>query len=313
MDPFEVENLRMRIFQVGRWRNLYRVAHLAIAAFEIAFFDLIGKACDKPVYDLLGGAVRREISLYGYVVTDEPAAMAAQAKELVENGFGTLYMKGAWSRERDQRVLAAIRDAIGPRPRIRVDGNEALSPAEAVSWVKALEGFDLEFVEQPTPAIDLEGMRRVREASSIPVAANQGLWSSEEIVQVIRSRAADIIVTGPLWVGGLLALKKAAAIATAAGMPFCRHAPPEGGIATAAGLHVLATLPQLMDGNQIYLGAILTQDVVAGSPPSFERGRLRVPDGPGLGIEIDEDELDRLTTMYERQGDFAQWDERVLA
>lgn len=306
-DPFAVELLRERIFRAGRWRNLYRVANLVLAAYEIACFDLMGKAVGRPVSDLLGGAVRDRISIYGYVVADTPAAMAMQAAELVGNGFTTLYVKGGWETARDLAALEAIRDAVGPEPKIRVDGNEGLSPSGAISWISKISQFDLEFVEQPTPAIDIAGMKRVRDAAPMPVAANQGLWSTEDVMQVIRAEAADIIVTGPLWVGGLLSLKKVAAIASAAGMPFCRHSPPEGGIATSAGLHVLATLPELMDGNQIYLGAVVMQDVVVGSPREFESGTLPVPTGPGLGIDVDEDELERLAEIFETRGDYPQW------
>jgi L-alanine-DL-glutamate epimerase-like enolase superfamily enzyme len=311
MNPFHVEGLRQRVFQMGRWRNLHRLANLAVAAYEIAFFDLMGKACGRPISDLLGGAVRERISIYGYVLNDAPQAMAEHATRLVREGFHTLYLKGGWDFGRDVAVLEAIRAAVGDTPMIRVDANEALSPAEAVTWIRRLAPFNLEFVEQPTPAVDLQGMRRVREGSVIPVAANQGLWSAEELMQVIENRAADIAVTGPLWVGGLLALKKVAAIASAAGMPFCRHSPPETGIATAAGLHVLATLPELMGGNQIYLGQVILRDV-ARPAFSYEDGNLRVPQGPGLGIEVDQEEVARLASLYSENGDFRQFDESAL-
>lgn len=313
MDPFRIEWLRPRLFSVGRWRNLHRLAHLVLAGYEMACFDLMGKACQRPVSDFLGGRVRDQVSIYGYVLTDEQPAMVSAATGLVERGFTTLYTKGGWDTDRDTSVLAAIRQAVGPSVRIRIDANEMLSPAAAISWIKRLSEFDLDFVEQPTPALDLEGMRRVRDASPVPIAANQGLWSAEEAMQVIRAQAADILVTGPLWVGGLLALKKVAAIADAAELPFCRHSPPETGIATAAGLQVLSTLPQLMDGNQIYLGQVLLQDVVSKGLAWIDPAHLAVPSGPGLGIEVDEREVQRLAARYDSDGDFAQTDERILA
>jgi L-alanine-DL-glutamate epimerase-like enolase superfamily enzyme len=312
MDPFRVEHLRSRLFSAGRWRNLHRLANLVLAGYEIAFYDLMGKAGQRPASDFLGGRVRDNVSLFGYVLTAEPALMVSAAADLAGRGFTTLYLKGGWDTERDARVLAGIRAAVPPSVRIRIDANEALSPAAAISWISRLSDFDLEFVEQPTPALDLEGMRRVRDASPVPIAANQGLWSAEEVLQVIRAGAADILVTGPLWVGGLLSLKKVAAIAEAAGLPFCRHAPPETGIATAAGLQVLATLPQLMDGSQIYLGQVLLADVVCRGLDPAEQGRLAVPAGPGLGVDVDEQAVRRLAALYDTHGDFAQVDDRVL-
>jgi L-alanine-DL-glutamate epimerase-like enolase superfamily enzyme len=313
MDPFQVEHLRSRLFSAGRWRNLHRLANLVLAGYEIAFYDLMGKACQRPASDFLGGRVRDSVSIYGYVLTAEQPIMVSAAVDLAKRGFTTLYMKGGWDTEQDAGILAAIREAVSSSVRIRIDANEALSPAAAISWISRLSEFNLEFVEQPTPALDLEGMRRTRDASPVPIAANQGLWSVEEVLQVIRAGAADILVTGPLWVGGLLSLKKVAAIAEAAGLPFCRHAPPETGIATAAGLQVLATLPQLMDGNQIYLGQVLLEDVVCGGLDPAEQGHLAVPAGPGLGVDVDEQVVRRLAALYDTHGDFAQVDERVLA
>lgn len=313
MDPFRVENLRSQLFSSGRWRNLHRLANLVLAGYEIACYDLMGKACGRPASDLLGGRVRDRVSVYGYVLADATPLMASASADLVRRGFTTLYLKGGWDTERDICVLTAIRQAVGPLVRIRIDANEALSPAAAISWITRLSEFDLEFVEQPTSALDLEGMHRTREASPVPIAANQGLWSAAEAMQVIRAGAADVLVTGPLWVGGLLSLKKVAAIAEAAGLPFCRHSPPETGIATAAGLQVLATLPRLMDGNQIYLGQVLLEDVVKGGPQASQDGHLTVPTGPGLGIEVDEDAVSRLSALYDTRGDFVQADESLLA
>jgi L-alanine-DL-glutamate epimerase-like enolase superfamily enzyme len=311
MDPFNVESLRARILQLGRWRNLHRLANLVIAGYEIAFFDIMGKICERPVSDLLGGRLRESISLYGYVLTDEQSGMVANAVDLVKRGFHILYTKVGWNLERDIRVLGAIREAVGPSPRIRIDANEMLSPFDAINWIRALSQFDIEFFEQPTPALDLEGMRRIRDASPIPIAANQGLWSIEEVLQVIRAGAADVLVTGPQWVGGLLALKKVAALADAASLPFCRHSPPETGISTAAGLHVLATLPHLMDGNQIYLGQVLVEDVLEDGQLTFEGGDLVVPNGVGLGVDVNQDKVHLLAKLYEEQGEFAQWDEQL--
>jgi len=313
LNPFDVERLRKRIFDGGRWRNLYRLANLVLAGYEIAFYDLMGKACDLPASDLLGGRVRDKVSMFGYVPTGPVHEMASDAAALVGKGFNTLYLKGGWDIELDVRLLEAVRSAVGMSPRIRIDFNEALSPAAAVSWIQRLEPFELEFIEQPTPAGDLAGMRRVRDGSKVPIAANQGLWSVEDAMQVVRAGAADILVTGPLWVGGLLALKKVAAIASAANLPFCRHAPPETSIATAAGLQVLSTLPELMNGNQIYLGQLLVEDLAVAQTKYTNDGCLPVPDGAGIGVEVDEDAVRRLSVYYETHGEFPQADEALLA
>lgn len=312
LDPFGVEVLRAKIIEGGRWRNMYRLAHLVVAGFEIAFYDLMGKACNCPASDLLGGRVREKVSLYGYLLTAPEEQTVSDAIDLVARGFSTLYLKGGWDLVRDYSLLGALRAAIGPLPRLRIDFNEALDPGQAIRWIHRLAEFDLEFVEQPTPADDLTGMRRVRDAVAVPIAANQGLWGTSDAMQVVRTGAADVLVTGPLWVGGLMELKKTAAIADAAKLSFCRHSPPETGIATAAGLQVLATLPRLMDGNQIYLGQVLVEDVVTEKMQYLSDGCLPVPTGTGLGIEVDEAEVRRLADLFDAKGDFVQSDRSVV-
>src|SRR5262249_44194998 len=142
-----------------------------------------------------------------------------------------------------------------------------------------LERYGIDFIEQPIDARDLAGMHALRSSTRIPLAANQGIWSIADALQAIRAESCDVIVTGPLWLGGLLPLQRLGVLCAESSIGFCRHTPPETSITTAAGLHALATLPALLDGNQTYF-YYLAEDV-SDSLGDRHAARLPIPKGPG--------------------------------
>jgi glucarate dehydratase len=171
--------------------------------------------------------------------------------------------------------------------------------------LQRLEPFDLDFVEAPIDARNLSAMRELRASSSIPIAANEGMWSLREAAEAIRQGACDVVVVGPMWLGGLKPLQHLAALCAAHDVGYCHHAPPASSIATAAALHVLSTIPSLEDGNQSYYPRHLRDDVADGLG-SLERGKLAVPLGPGLGIDVDESRVAAHAERYLREGGFPQ-------
>ena len=196
------------------------------------------------------------------------------------------------------------REAVEPAIRIRVDANEAWDLATARRMSEALAPHDLEFIEQPTDARDLLGMRDLRRTTRVPIAANQGIGRRAEAAQAIRLEACDVIVTGELWLGGLLPLQRMGALCAETGIGLCLHAPPTTSIATAAGMHALATVPTLLEGNQTYLYHL--REDVCESLGDRNAARLDVPLGGGLGIKIDETRIAEMARRYERNGSFLQ-------
>jgi L-alanine-DL-glutamate epimerase-like enolase superfamily enzyme len=304
MRVFETGRLRAELIRVGRLANFRRLAHLAAAAFDIACWDAAGKLLARPVHELIGGAVRREVDFYAYPLAKTAEDVAAEALALVDAGFSVVYLKVGLGEARDIQTVAKVRDAVGPQVRIRVDANEAWDVATARRMSTRLEPFAIDFIEQPIDARDLLGMRELRKATRIPLAANQGIWSIAEAQQAIRLESCDVIVTGPLWLGGLLPLQQLGVLCAESGIGFCRHTPPETSITTAAGLHALATLPQLLDGNQTYF-YYLAEDV-SDSLGERRTSRLAVPEGPGLGIEVDERRVGDMARRYRADGGFRQ-------
>ncbi len=304
MSVFDTASLRQRLLRRGRMANLRRLAHLALAGIDIACWDAAGRIVGRPIHELIGGAVRTEIDFYAYPLASSPEEMAAKAASFLADGFGTIYLKVGLDDRRDERVVAAVRDAVGDHVPIRVDANEGWDIARARRMSFRLAPFEIDFIEQPLDARDLLGMRDLRRSTPVPLAVNQGIWSLAEASQAIRLEACDVIVTGPLWLGGVLSLQQVGALCAESGVGFCLHAPPGTSIATAAGLHVLASLPGLLAGNQTYL-YYLADDVSETLTPA-RRAKLPVPILPGLGVEVDEARVAELAARYARDGSFPQ-------
>jgi L-alanine-DL-glutamate epimerase-like enolase superfamily enzyme len=187
---------------------------------------------------------------------------------------------------------------------LRVDANQAWSVGEAIRELNALAPFDIEFAEQPVHWADLDGMARVRVAVPMPIAVDQGCFTEFDALEVIKKRAADVLVVGFHETGGLLGLKKVAAVAAAGGLPICRHGVSgETGVSTLAALQILATIPNQTDGHQV-MHHLLEGDILADGVLSFEQGDLAVPERPGLGIRLDPERVERYARLYEERGPF---------
>lgn len=268
----------------------------------MALWDAIGKACDQPVHRLLGGVAHDEIAYFGFPQGDKPDELAASAATAVEAGFKVIYMKIGRGEQTDMDNVAAVREAIGDC-RLRLDANEAWDPLTAIRMIRLLSRFDPEFIEQPVTNHSVEALRQVKESVSVPIAADQCVLTLGDVYEVCRRKAADLIVVGPHETGGLLGLKKAAAIAEAAGLNICVHGVPESAITTCAANQVLATIPNLDDGNQIMCqlhkrNPITSPDLVC------KQGKLGVIQGPGLGFELDRDAVADAHEHFRQHGQY---------
>ena len=183
---------------------------------------------------------------------------------------------------------------------MRLDANEAWDPLAAIRMIRKLAAFDPEFIEQPTPSGSIEALAHVKQSVPIAIAADQTVHTPSDVFEVCRLRAADVIVLGLHETGGVLGMRKAAAVAESVGINICLHGVFESGITTCAANQVAATLPNLDDGNQI-MCQLLVEDIVAGPRLVPEQGRVPVGDGPGLGFELDRDAVARAAERYRRR------------
>lgn len=217
--------------------------------------------------------------------TGQAARIAAKAKA---QGFGTVKLKvGVASLDEDYERVAAVRDAIGPDLKLRLDANGAWSEEQAIASIRALAAFDIEYVEQPTAPGDLDSLRRVQDAVAIPIAADEDAASYEAAQRVIEMRAARVLIVKPQVVGGPQQALWITELAAKAGLQCVVTTTIDTGVATAAALHLAATLPPDGPAHGLATASLLEADLLR-TPLSVEGGVMRLPAGPGLGVELDE-------------------------
>ena len=264
------------------------VAAAIRCGLDIAACDLLAKAAGVPVADFLGGRRRRLVPVNATISADTPELAAQAARRAVENGFRCVKLKVGMMRSiaKECELVGAVRDAIGPDVLLRVDANQAWTPARAISTIEALERFDLEFVEQPVSARELQGLIEVHEAVATPIAADEPITSERASRAIIESHAADIVVIKPMVVGGLREAIAIADSARNAGIESVITTTIDSGVGIAAALHLAAAIEGTRSCG-LATAELLECDLTAGTPQAVA-GVMACPDTPGLGVEIDE-------------------------
>jgi len=283
-------------------RNWSEIGAYAIAGLEMALLDLKGKLLGVAVAELLGGFCRYDAPAAGYLFIDSAERNAEKAADFVNRGFTELKLKVGRDLGQDRDTLAAIRAAVGSEVKIRVDANMSWSVPTAIRWIKALEEFDLQYVEQPTPDFDLEGMAQVRRAVSTPIAADESCTDLRSVVRLLKAEACDVLVVYPSEAGGLSRAYQIACLADAASKWCVIGSWAELGVGTVANAHVVASSPNFPFASDTHYplqaGDVLEADL------DFAGGRLRVPNRPGLGVQIDREKVARLAQTELRQSVF---------
>jgi L-alanine-DL-glutamate epimerase-like enolase superfamily enzyme len=274
-DPFDLE----------AWYAENSLGPFLASAVEMALWDLIGHATGQPLYRLLGGAVRPRVELAACMGIRPYAEAKAIARQYLEQGFTTLKTKAGRDAQEDLDMVRGIRDGVGDRLKLRIDPNQGYAPAVAFPLARDLEKYSLEYFEQPMPQSLIGEAARLRRQTRTPIALNESVTTPEVVLQILQLRAADVLLPDTYQGGGILAVKKVAALAEAAGVPCVFHCAHDLGLKTAAMLHVVASTPGFPLANDCtYYG--LEDDVIE-PRHRIEGGHMPVPQGPGLGVHVD--------------------------
>jgi muconate cycloisomerase len=293
----DIERLVTGVRHLGSFNHAPRAANLTLAGLEMALWDAVGKAAGVPVYDLLGGAVRDEVDYFGFPQGDTADELARDAHRLAGEGYGVIYTKAGFGADTDMENIAAVREAIGDR-RLRIDANGAWSVEEAIRMIHRLQEFDLDWVEQPTPETSLAALKHVRDSVPVPIAADQSVYTVDDVYEVCGRRAADVIVLSPHETGGILAFRRAAGIAMAAGVSICLHGQGVSSITDAAQHHLGLCTAGLTDGNQI-MHQLFVEDLAAAPALDPVGGRIGRVEGPGFGVTVDREAVARAAELAE--------------
>ena len=273
------------------------------AAIDMALYDVVGKAAGLPAYQLLGGLYREAVPIshsIGLMGMDEAVA---EVRRVQDEGIKTIKLKGGVEPRRDVELLRRVREALGPDMNLTVDANNGYKSAkEAVRTTKAMEPYDILYMEQPVEGLD--AMAEVTRRVDTPVMADESAWTTWDILEIIEKKAADIVSIYTTKPGGLLKAKKVAAIAEAAGFPCNVNGSVEMGVGNAANVHLAASTAVANLGCVIpvttpdaeatgRIAGIYYKDDIVTEPFEFVDGAVKVPQRPGLGVELDEEKVER--------------------
>jgi muconate cycloisomerase len=286
---FDLEAINVELDR--RWMgNLF-----AKAAIEMAVHDAVAKTLGRPLCDLLGGRYRDRFEVVGGIGLETPEAMASQAVEFRDRGFQTIKLKiGApGNPQLDVDRVRAVREAIGPKLKIRVDANGVFEAPDAVALIRKLEEFDLDHVEQPVPAHRIEAMAEIRQAIGVRLMADESVHSPDDALRVVTAKAADVVKIKIAKCGGFRRSRQIADLCAAAGLEVVVGQGIGTSLQALAELHLCCATAAISPAGE-FIGPDKLAGDIADRPMVLERGVALLPDEPGLGAGLDRAALDKL-------------------
>jgi len=303
--PFNIKHFTQVMFDDYAARRGSLEYFCAISGIEQALWDIVGKTLNTPVYNLLGGACREKIRVYAngwFSNAGTPEESAEKAVETIKDGFTALKFDpfpGPWRSyisKQDEKaaveVVKAVREAVGPDIDLLIEVHRRLSPMNAVRVARMLEEFEPYWYEEPVPADNIEALAEVRRNINIPVVTGETLYTKSAYCEVFERRAADIINPDVCNCGGILELKEIAAMAQPYYVAVSPHNFNSTTIGLAATINVSACIPNFLI-TEYFVNFKSRGDEIAVTPFKVENGYIKIPDKPGLGLELDEEAMAR--------------------
>lgn len=297
-NPLNIQDHWFHIYRDAYWRG-GAVLMSALSAVEMALWDILGKTLNVPVYQLLGGKVNNDVRIYvngWFAGAKTPEQFAEKAKIAVQRGvtamkwdpFGKAYLQlNGKDMENAIACVAAVREAVGPKIDLLIEGHGRFDIPTAVKIAKELEPFKPFWFEEPVPPDNLDALKAVRDKSPVPISAGERLYTRFDYRPLFDKAAADYIQPDVSHAGGISELVKIAAEAESRYIPFAPHN-PSGPVANAATLQIAAVCPNFCILEIMYSDVEWRKDVT-NEKLVYADGKIQIPDKPGLGIEIDEE------------------------
>jgi muconate cycloisomerase len=287
--PFDVEGLRARMDA-----NVAR-SEVAKGLLDMACYDLMGHVSGLSACAFMGGRGADALPLTALIPLGDAATMVEMALAFQKSGTRSFRLKLGTSIELDRHVIASAREALGPEARLRVDYNQAYTADEAVRAIAAIAAFGIDCAEQPVRADDWLGMVRVQRAVPVPLMAHEGCFSLTDATALIELGAIGVLGVNTERPGGITQALRAIDYAARRGLGTVLHNQPLG-IASAAQVQLGAARAAVLGHAMELFGHVMLEDDLIVLPLDYAGGRVRVPEGPGLGVALDVDALDRYAT-----------------
>ena len=312
-DPFEIGRIFRKFSPYLEIPYESTIPPYVFAGIEMACYDVVGKSLNRPLCSVLGGACRKEVPFISYlfyryegrngVPAIDSADRLLKYHEMLESKFGKFsgvkIKGGVLPPEEELEAVKRFREAYGERFRIRFDPNAAWSVETSIRILKQMEKYNMEFVEDPTAHI--EGMSRARREVSIPFSTNMCVIWFNQIMPAVRVGAIDMIEQDIHFWGGLRNSQKLISVADTMQLGLAMHSDRELGISTAAMIHLLAAYPGMNHPADSHYHHQV--DDIITTPFTYVNGNFKVPEGPGLGVEIDRKKLEKYASLYKQEGD----------
>ncbi|WP_229513669.1 muconate/chloromuconate family cycloisomerase [Paraburkholderia terrae] len=286
LDATNVNGAMIKLNKVARGNRF------AKCAIETALLDAQGKRLGVPVSTLLGGAVRKTLPVLWTLASGDTQRDIEEAEMLLaERRHNTFKLKiGRRSVRDDVAHVSKIKSALGDRAKVTVDVNQAWNEVDATLGIQALEAAGIDLIEQPTPREQRGVLARLSARFIVPIMADEAVTGPEDALELVRDACADVFALKIAKSGGIYGMMRAAAIADAAGVALYGGTMLEGSIGSIASAHGFSALPQLAWGTELF-GPLLLKDDIVTTRPQYRDFDLHLPEGPGLGLHIDEEKL----------------------
>ena len=303
-DPFHIKHFTQIAFEDYGQRRGSLELFCAISGLEAAMWDIVGKACQQPVYNLLGGPVKTKLRVYAngwyYKMTSPDDYARAAEKVIKEYGFTAIKfdpISGPWRTHPPQEIerkavatVKAVRDAVGDDVDLLIEVHRRLAPMHAIRLAHAIEEYRPYWFEEPCMWENIDALAEIRAAINIPTVTGEAIYTKQGFRPVIEARAADILNPDVASVGGILELKEIAAMAEPAFIAMSPHNYNSTVLGLAATVQAAATMPNFII-TEYFVPFVELGDEVSPNQLKPKNGYIELPTGPGLGVDVREEVL----------------------
>lgn len=287
--PFDVEKINRRMDN-----NVART-EVAKGLIDMACYDLMGKIKGRPACEFMGGKTVDKVPLAALIPLMSIDIMVGMAGGFYKSGMNTIRVKLGQGLDEDVRIMEKMRSSLGREARMRVDYNQAYSPEEAVKAIKAIEPFGIDLAEQPVRATDYLGMAFVQKRVDTPLMAHEGCFSLQDIITLIELGAIRVVGINSERPGGVTNAIAAIDYANKRGMGAVIHNQTLG-IASAMQIHLAAAKHDQLGHDTELFGHVMLENDLITEPIDYSDGKAAVPTGPGWGVDLNEDALNKYAT-----------------
>ncbi|MDP6514517.1 MAG: mandelate racemase/muconate lactonizing enzyme family protein [SAR202 cluster bacterium] len=305
-DPFDIDRLWHKIYRRYTYLGSRGLVTAVISGIDIALWDIKGKALGRPVYEILGGKFRDNITMYAngwFTGCETPEDFADAAAATVAQGYTALkfdpfthemapfhtgYVSGTISADGEQlgmEKVAAVREAVGPQIEVLIDAHGHYNVPTAIRIGNRLAEHNVTWYEEPVPPEGYEALAQVRQNVAAPICVGERLFTRYDFLPIFENRLADYIMPDVVWTGGISELRKIATMAEAYYIPVSPHN-AMGSVQIIAGAHTMMTVPNFYR-LEFSIAALEGYNAVLDKPLDIRDGNLHLPTGPGLGYDLD--------------------------